>query len=105
MNIKEYEKIIKEIEEKDIGAITKLEIVSHMMGFDIYENLKDINKEKLLDFLYSYWMESDLIEHTLYDYTEAIFNSSFYGFPEIVENIENLSYKDFVNIIEKNNIL
>lgn len=102
MKIKEYEKIIKEIEEKEIGATTKLYFVYIMQDFDNYKELNNIQKEKLLDFVYTYWIHEELTEHTMYDYLELIFNSTNYGYDEIIRNIDNLSYEQFENIINKN---
>ncbi len=101
MNIKEYEKIINEIEEKDVGASTKLYFVYIMKDFDQYKELTDNQKEKILDFLYTYWINEELTENTVYSYLEAIFNSAYYGFDEIIKNIDNLTYEQFENIINE----
>lgn len=101
MNIKEYEKIINEIEEKDVGASTKLYFVYIMKDFDQYKELNNEQKEKILDFVYTYWINEDLTENTVYSYLEAIFNSTYYGFNEIVKNIDNLTYQQFENIINE----
>ncbi len=101
MNIKKYEKIIKEIESKDIGASTKLYFVYIMKDFEKYQNLSDEQKEKVLDYLYTYWINEELTENTIYSFIDSIFNSKSYGFPEIVENIDALTYQDFENIINE----
>ena len=101
MNIKEYEKIIKELEEKDVGAITKLEIVSYLLEYEEYTNLKETQKEKMLDFLYSYWINNDLIENNLYDMVEMIVNAQNYGFPNILQMLDDLDYKNFENIVNE----
>ena len=101
MNIKEYEKIIKELEEKDIGTITKLYILNEMIGYEKYQNLSDNNKEKLLDYIYTYYMENDLYEHYFSDIVELILNSGWYGYCEILDKLDNLDYKTFENIINE----
>lgn len=102
MNIEEYEKIINDIEEKEIGASTKLYFVYLMKDFDNYKELNNKQKEKLLDFIYSYWIDAELTEHTMYDYLELIFNSTNYGYDEIINNIDNISYQQFESIINNN---
>lgn len=104
MNIKEYEKIIKELEEKDIGAITKLEIVSYLLEYDEYTKLKEEQKEKLLDFLYSYWINNDLMENNLYDMVEMIVNAPSYGFSNILQMLDDLDYKTFENIVNEKEV-
>lgn len=102
MNIEQYEKIINEIEEKEIGATTKLYFVYLMKDFDNYKDLNNKQKEKLLNFVYSYWIDAELTEHTMYDYLEMIFNSTCYGYDGIVENIDNITYEQFENILNEN---
>ncbi len=102
INIEEYEKIINDIEEKEIGASTKLYFIYIMKDFDNYKELNNTQKEKLLDFVYTYWIHAELTEHTIYDYLEMIFNSTYYGYDEIIKNINNITYEQFENIIEKN---
>ena len=101
MNIKEYEKLVKELEEKEIGAITKLEIVSYLLEFEEYTNLKEPQKEKMLDFLYSYWVNNDLVEYNLYDMVEMTINAQIYEFPNILQMIDDLDYKTFENIVNE----
>lgn len=101
MNIKEYEKIIEEIEKKDICGITKLQIVSDMKSFEQYQTLSDAGKEKMLDYIYSYWMDNDLWEHTLYDVIELIMNASYYGYNDIVSIIDKIDYRTFENIVNE----
>ncbi len=102
MNINEYEKIINKIEQKEIGASTKLYFVYIMKDFEKYQGLNNKQKEKILNFVYTYWINEELTEHTIYDYLELIFNSVNYGFPEIVNNIDNIAYQQFENIINEN---
>lgn len=99
MNIEEYEKIIKEIEEKDICGVTKLQIVSDMKSFEQYKTLSDAGKEKMLDYIYSYWIDNDLWEHTLYDVVELIMNATQHGFTDIVSIIDKIDYRTFENIV------
>ena len=105
MKINEFEKIIKDGERNCIGFVTKLEIVSYMMEYDSYKELSEESKEKLLDYSYSYWMDEELVEHTLYDFIEAIFNSNQYIGFDIVNSIDKLNYKNFVDLIEEKSLL
>lgn len=76
MNIKEYEKTVNELENKEIGAITKMYLVYLMIDYESYKELSDSNKEKLLDYLYTYYIETDfLYENSLHDVVELILNS------------------------------
>lgn len=103
MNIKEYEKLVKELKEKETGAITKFEIVSYLLEYDEYTKLKEEQKEKFLDFLYSYWINNDLVENNLYDMVEMIVNAPSYGFPNILQMLDDLDYKTFENIVNEKN--
>lgn len=49
----------------------------------------------------SHWINEELTENTVYSYLEAIFNSAYYGFDEIIKNIDNLTYEQFENIINE----
>ena len=51
MNINEYEKIINKIEQKEIGASTKLYFVYIMKDFEKYQGLNNKQKEKILNFV------------------------------------------------------
>lgn len=104
LEIKKYKNILKEFKKENISLI-KLETLEHLQGFDNFNELKEEQQNKILDFVYSYWIESDLQEHTLFDYIEVLANSNFYGYGDIFGNIEKLSYKDFVNIVEEREIL
>ena len=99
-----YKNILKEFKKENISLI-KLETLEHLQGFDNFNELQEEQQNKILDFVYSYWIESDLQEHTLFDYIEVLASSNFYGYGDIFANIEKLSYKDFVNIIEEKEIL
>ena len=99
-----YKNILKEFKKDNISLI-KLETLEHLQGFDNFNELQEEKQNKILDFVYSYWLESDLQEHTLFDYIELLANSNFYGYGDIFGNIEKLSYKDFINIVEEKEIL
>lgn len=103
-DIVKYKNILKEFEKNNI-FLTKLEILDHLQGFDSFNDLNEEVQEKTLDFLYSYWLEADLKEHTLFDYVEAFCNSNFYGFGDILGEMEHLTYKEFIDIIEERSIL
>lgn len=103
-DIHTYKNILKNFEKNNISLI-KLEILEHLQGFDRFNDLSEDAQNKTLDFLYSYWLESDLEEHTLFDYVEVFCNSCHYDFGDILGNIEHLSYKEFVDIIEEKQML
>ena len=105
MNVKEYEMLVKAGEKKDRGFVVKLEIVSHMIGFDSYKKLNDDSRNKLLDYLYLYWWQLDSLEHTCYGYVEAIFSSVQYIGIDIVSMIDSIDYDTFVNLIEEKALL
>lgn len=99
-----YKDILKDFGKNNI-YLTKLEILDHLQGFDKFNDLSEDIQSKTLDFLYSYWLEADLQEHTLFDYVEVFCNSCSYDFGDILGNIEHLSYKEFVDIIEERQML
>lgn len=106
MNIKEYQKIFKLIETrekelKEINLFCKLEFYYNFKDFDTWQELNEKSQEKLIDYAYTYYIENDIIEHTIFNICELIINSTFYGFQEIAKNILKLSYKDFENIINE----
>lgn len=105
MNVKELLKIIEEGQKKDFGFVTKIEIVDHLREFDDFKALNEVNQNKLLNFLYSYWLELDSIEHTCYDYVESVMYSIQYIGFDIVAHIEELDYKKFVDLIEEKALL
>lgn len=106
MNIKEYKKIFKLIETKEkeqneINLFCKLEFYYNFKDFDTWQELDEESQKKLIDYTYTYYIDNDIIEHTIFDICELIINSAFYGFEEIAKNIKNLNYIDFENIINE----
>lgn len=100
MNIKEYEKIINKI-EKHGGNITKMYFVYQAKDFDSWQEMTYKQKEKLINYTYSYWLDEDLNENYVYNIMDLIFNSHYYAKNEILENIDKIEYKTFCNIINE----
>lgn len=105
MKITKLEQILKDLEKEEIGSTSKLYLVYHLTSFDNYNELKEEARQKIVDYCYRYWIHLDSLEHTEYDYIEAIANSIQYIGYDIFGNIEKLSYNDFVNIIEEKEVL
>lgn len=93
MIFEEYENIL-ENNKSEIAFATKLFIVSELSEYD----LSGIDKDKLLDYIYSYWVNYDFIENTLSDYIWVLMNNS-----ELVERIKDgriENYRDFENYLD-----
>ena len=101
MKIKEYIKIINNIEEKN-GNITKLYFVWQAKDFDLWQEMDEKQQEKLIDYCYSYWLDEELLENNIYNVMDVIFNNYCYNSDKIVKNIDTLTYKEFCNIINEN---
>lgn len=98
MNIKDYIKILKNIDTKK-GSFIKLQIIFYLIDSDEFKQLNEENQEKLVDFIYSYYMQNDIEEYDLEQMTYGIINSSDYGYINIIENINNIDYQKFENIL------
>lgn len=100
-----YKKILNEIEnieekEKEVNLFCKLEIYYNCKDYDAFQELSEENKEKIINYIYTFYMENDLIENTLFDICDLIFNS-IYELNEITNNIDALNYQDFENILNE----
>lgn len=76
-----------------IGLSCKISIVEDMQNFENYQALKEEEKAKLLDFIYSFWIHNDFLENTLFDIIYQILNNS-----NIQKEIKNINFKTFENI-------
>ena len=99
--IKFYEKIINEIESvKMNGTFTKLEIYYNLKDFDSFYELNDENKQKIIDFIYCYWIDNDFLEYNLLNVCDMVIDSTRYCEYDILSMINTLTYEDFEKIIE-----
>ena len=97
-----FEKIINELEEIKVnGMFTRLEIYYNMRDFDAFQELNNENKQKIMDFIYCYWIDNDFYDYNLYNVCDMVINSTHYCEYNILQNIDSLSYEDFEKIINE----
>lgn len=92
-------KIINKILENNrniIGLSCKISIVEDMQNFKNYQALKEEERAKLLDFIYSFWIYNDFLENTLFDIIYQILNNS-----NIPKELKNMDFKTFENIVNE----
>lgn len=94
LTAKDYEKILLD-NNKEIGFATKLLIVDDMRYFDKYKELTEEQKDKMIDYVYSYYVESDNSDMTTYKIIS-------YTFDNLMENFDELTYSDFEDEIDNN---
>ena len=100
--IKFFDEIIEKIEKKEnIGGLTKLEIYYNIKDFDRFADFTDDQKEKIINYIYIYWINNDFMEYNLLNVCDMVINSTGYCGIDILENIDNLTYEDFEKIINE----
>lgn len=70
----DYEKILKESYANEIGFATKLLIVDEARYFDKWQEFTEEEKDKLIDYVYSYYCDCDNEDVTLYKLVSFVFN-------------------------------
>lgn len=94
LTAKDYEKILLD-NNKEIGFATKLLIVDDMRYFDKYKELTEEEKDKMIDYVYSYYVESDNSDMATYKIISYTFNN-------LMDNFGELTYSDFETEINDN---
>lgn len=100
--IKLFDEIIEKLEKADnIGAVTKLEIYYNIKDFDKIDNFTELQKEKIINFIHTYWINNDFDDYNLYNVCDMVINSKGYCNIDVLENIDALTYEDFEKIINE----
>lgn len=99
LNIKELKEIIKEIQDKDHTALGRIDILYELMSFDEFNELTESQQEKILDFVYTYWLDNDFTEYNIYSICDIVINTSDFYNNNILKKIDNLSYEEFEKIV------
>lgn len=96
-----YKNILKEFNKNNLSII-KLEILDNLQSFDKFNDITDEDEqEKIIDFIYTYFMDNDFQEYNLYNICDMLINSTHYCNIDIIPNIKNMSYEDFEKIINE----
>ena len=87
LSAKDYEAILK-TNASENGFATKLLIVDDARYFDGYEKLTEEQKNTLIDYVYSYYVDCDNPDVTTYKLIS-------YTFENLIESLDKLDYSDF----------
>ena len=94
---KGFEEVIN-FHKDEVNWPTKLMIVDYAMSFEAWQNYTEEEKNKLIDYVYSYYIDSDSTEYTLWDLVEWTLGNDFLQGSS--EKFKNMSYQDFENFID-----
>lgn len=95
LSASDYEKFIKENYD-EIGFATKLLIVDDARYFDGWTDFTEEEKDKLVDYVYSYYCDSDNADITTYKLVSYIFNEIDH------KTWHELTYSAFEHEIDEN---
>ena len=72
MKINEIEKIVKDFEAQGADTITKIYFVYIAKDFDGWQELDEQEKSNLINYIYTFWIKSDLNENYIYNLFEIV---------------------------------
>lgn len=80
----------------ELGYTYKLEIVEHAKEHEEYHRYTEEEKDKLIDFVYHYWLEN----HTDIYGTITLFDIVEWTFTEFAEEFKTMDFKEFCDRID-----
>lgn len=97
-----FDEIIEKMENIKInGIFTRLEIYYNLRDYDAFTELTNENKQKIIGYIYSYWIDNDFFEYNLLNVCDMVIDSAHYCEYNILQLIDSLSYEDFEKIINE----
>lgn len=100
--IKFFDEIIEKMENIKInGIFTRLEIYYNLRDYDAFTELTNENKQKIIGYIYSYWIDNDFFEYNLLNVCDMVIDSTHYCEYNILQLIDSLSYEEFEKIINE----